>query len=122
MQGIASDIEAAGATLVALTPQLAEHSQTMIERHKLSFDLLSDPGNEYAAALGIRFELPDDLKTVYQSLGLDLVKHSGIDSWTLPMPGRLVVDSSGVVRTAAFDPDYTHRPEPEVVLEDLAKL
>jgi peroxiredoxin len=121
LQGIVNDIEAAGATLVALTPQLPEHSQTMVERHKLGFDLLSDPGNEYAAELGIRFDVPEDLKTVYQSLGIILDQHSGTDSWTLPMPGRIVTDSSGVVRTASFDPDYTHRPEPEVVLEELAK-
>ena len=116
-----NDIEAAGATLVALTPQLPEHSQTMVERHKLGFDLLSDPGNEYAAELGIRFDVPEDLKTVYRSLGIILDQHSGTDSWTLPMPGRIVVDSSAVVRAASFDPDYTHRPEPEVVLEELAR-
>ena len=28
----------------------------------------------------------------------------------------------GTVRAASFDPDYTHRPEPEVILEDLAAL
>ena len=122
MQGINDQIQAAGASLVALTPQLPEHSLTMIERHKLGFELLSDPGNRYADQLGIRFALPDYLKTVYESLGLDLAKHSGEDDWTLPMPGRLVADSTGKVRSAVFDPDYTHRPEPEEVLKDLADL
>ena len=122
MQGINDQIAAAGATLIALTPQLAEHSLTMVERHKLGFDLLSDPGNRYAAELGIRFPLPDYLKTVYQGLGLDLAKHSGEDDWTLPMPGRLVADGQGVVRAASFDPDYTHRPEPDEVLSALAQL
>ena len=122
MQRIVSEIEQAGATLVALTPQLPEHSLTMVERHKLSFDLLSDPGNEYAAELGIRFQVPDDIKAIYQGFGINLESHSGRDDWTLPMPGRIVADASGVVRSAAFDPDYTHRPEPEDVLKDLATL
>ena len=122
MQGINDQIQAAGATLIALTPQLPEHSLTMVERHKLGFDLLSDPGNRYAAELGIRFELPEYLKTVYQRLGLDLEKHSGVDDWSLPMPGRLLADSTGTVRATAFDPDYTRRPEPEEVLADLANL
>ena len=122
MQGINDQIQAAGASLVALTPQLPEHSLTMVERHKLGFELLSDPGNRYAAELGIRFTLPDYLETVYRGLGLDLAKHSGEDDWTLPMPGRLVADSTGTVRSATFDPDYTHRPEPDEVLKDLANL
>ena len=122
MQGVVEDIKNAGATLVALTPQLPEHSQTMVDRHKLSFDLLSDPGNAYAAALGIRFEVPPNLKPIYQSFNINLDSHNGDDSWTLPVPGRVTADSSGIVRASAMDPDYTKRPEPEAILEDLAKL
>lgn len=33
------------------------------------------------------------------------------------MPGRLVVDRSGVVRAVDADPDYTVRPEPSATLE-----
>ena len=122
MQSIEQQIRDLGANLVALTPQLPEHSGKMIERHKLSFDLLSDPGNAYAAELGIRFTVPQYLKTVYQGIGIHLDAHNGDASWTLPIPGRFVVDASGVVRTASVDPDYTHRPEAHTVLDDLAAL
>ena len=94
----------------------------MVEKHKLSFDILSDPGNEYANALGIRFQVPDELKVIYQSFGINLDTHNGDGSWTLPVPGRIVADSSGIVRASAMDPDYTKRPEPETILEDLARL
>ncbi len=122
MQAICEELAAKGATLVAITPQLAEHSRTMIERHSLSFDLLSDPGNEYLSTLGLRFELPDDVKEVYLSIGIDLPKHHGEDSWTLPVPARLLVDSSGIIRAADIDVDYTRRPEPEKTLTDLDGL
>ena len=59
-------------TLLAITPQLAEASHSLIEKHGIGFDLLSDPGNDYAANLGLRFKLPDDLKAVYLSFGIDL--------------------------------------------------
>ena len=94
----------------------------MVERHKLTFDILSDPGNRYAGALGIRFDLPADLKAVYQSIGLDLAGHNGDESWSLPIPGRVVADAGGLVRASEFDVDYTRRPEPETVLEDLRRL
>ena len=111
-----------GATLVAVTPQLAEHSRTMIEKHKLGFDLLSDPGNAYAATLGLRFEVPDDLREVYLGFGINLPVHNGDDSWTLPIPARLVIDSGGIVRAADIDVDYTKRPEPDKTLADVKAL
>ena len=111
-----------GATICAITPQLQEASRPLIEKHKIAFDLLSDLGNEYAAKLGVRFKLPDDLKQVYLSFGNDLVVRNGEDSWTLAMPGRFVVDIKGIVRAVDVDPDYRYRPEPDKTVEDLKGL
>ena len=61
---MAGTLKELGATIVAITPQLAEASRSLIEKQKISFDLLSDPGNAYAAKLGLRFALPDDLKAL----------------------------------------------------------
>ena len=109
-------------TLVALTPQIPARSLEMAEKQVLDFDLLSDPGNDYAAALGLRFPLPPELKTIYQSFGLDLAASNGDLSWTLPMPARVVVDASGVVRAVDVDPDYTRRPEPDHTLAQARAL
>ena len=94
----------------------------MIEQHHLGFDLLSDPGNAYAAELGLRFTLPDDLKEVYLSFGNDLAVRNGEESWTLPMPGRFVIDSQGIVRAVDVDPDYQNRPEPQKTVDDVRAL
>ena len=120
MQAVAPQIKANGANIVAITPQLPEHHGNMIEKHGLDFDLLSDPGNEYANKLGLRFTLPDEVIEIYQGFGIDLVKHNGEDSGTLPMPARLVVDANGTVRVVDADPDYTRRPEPEKTVADVA--
>jgi peroxiredoxin len=122
LRDVNADLKDLGATLVAVTPQLAAHNQTMIERHKLDFDMLSDPGNEYAAKLGLRFEITGELRGVYQAIGLDLPGTNGDDSWTLPIPARLVIDSSGVIRAADIDVDYTRRPEPEKTVADVKAL
>ncbi len=94
----------------------------MIEKHSLTFDVLSDPGSAYAAQLGVAFDLPDDLAAVYGKLGINLPKHNGEDRWQLPMPGRFVIDREGIVRVVDVDPDYTNRPEPQKTLDDLAAL
>jgi len=122
LQAVADNLRTHNATIVAITPQLAEHSRTMVEKHTLGFDLLSDPGNAYAAELGLRFTLPDDLKDVYSSRNIDLPAYNGEDSWTLPMPARLVVDPDGIVRAADIDPDYRYRPEPQKTVDDVAAL
>ncbi len=111
-----------GATLVAITPQLSEGSRSLIEKQGITFDLLSDPGNDYAAKLGLRFKLPDDLRAVYLSFDIDLAVRNGEGSWTLPMPGRFVVDAAGIVRTADVDPDYQYRPEPRKTVDDVKAL
>jgi len=122
LQQVLGRLQEHGATLVALTPQLPEHSRGLAAKQQLGYELLSDPGNAYAAELGLRFALPDYLRELYQSRGLDLPKYNGEASWTLPMPGRFVVDRGGIVRAADVDPDYTRRPEPEKTLADLGRL
>ena len=84
--------------------------------------MLRDEGNEVAATLGLRFELPADLKQVYLGFGIDLEKSNGESSWTLPMPARYVIDPTGVIRQASVHPDYTTRPEPEEAMATLRAL
>ena len=94
----------------------------MIERHKLTFDILSDPGNEVAARFGLRFRLPDDLEEVYRGFGIDLAANHGEDSRTLPLPARFIIDSGGTIRDVEVNPDYRFRPEPQTAVDVVASL
>jgi len=117
-----NDIQALGATLILISPQLEEHNRAMAEEKKLSVDILSDPGNEVAERYGIRFKLPEDLKGVYEGFGIRLDEYNGDTSWTLPMPTRLIIDRDGIIRDAEVNPDYTVRPDPEDTIEALEKI
>ena len=105
-----------GAQLVAISPQNAVNSRKSIRTNGLEFPILSDPGNETAAAFGLRFKLPDYLVELYKSLKNELPAFNGDASWTLPMPGRFVIGQDGIILYAEVNPDYTHRPEPEDML------
>ena len=74
------------------------------------------------ASFGLRFTLPEDLKSLYLQFGIDLAEGNGEDSWTLCLHGRYIIDGKGLVRYAQTDPDYTRRPEPEETLDALLKL
>ena len=94
----------------------------MIESHCLEFDILTDPGNAYAAKLGLRFEVPANIREIYEDFKINLAGTNGDDSWTLPIPGRIIVAQDGVVRDIDADPDYTVRPEPSTTIDRLKKL
>lgn len=122
LQKLHGAFQAAGASLVAVSPQRAEQNKLVAEKHSIGFPVLSDPKNAYAAALGLVFTLPEDLRAVYRGFGIDLLADNGDDSWTLPLPARIIVESSGIIRSIDADPDYTIRVEPEASLTAVRAL
>ncbi len=116
LQEILPEIRAAGGSLVAISPENAANSRKSVRQNELSFPILSDKGNEVAAAFGLRFRLPDDVIAIYKGFGNDLTMVNGEPSWTLPMPGRFVVGPDGVIAAAEVNPDYTRRPEPALLI------
>ena len=112
-----------GADLVAISPQLPEHSAKIVRRHKLEFDVLSDRRNAVSRQWGLVFTVEGTLRETYQgAFKLDLSRFNGDDSWTLPMPGRFVLGRDGRVLATDFDPDYTRRPEPDATVDFLKSL
>ncbi len=75
-----------------------------------------------ARKFGLVYTLPDDLRQVYLKFGIDLAQANGDDSWTLPMPGRFLIDRTGTIRAAYADPDYTRRPDPARTIDALRAL
>jgi peroxiredoxin len=108
--------------LVAISPQLLQHSRALIKEKKLTFEVLSDPGNAVARKFGLVHTLPEDLRKIYLKFGLDVPKHNGDDSWTLPLAARYIIDQEGVIRYAEADTDYTVRPDPEHTLIALKSI
>jgi peroxiredoxin len=118
----ASEIAAAGATLVLISPQKIELSRKMMEDKGLSAVMLSDPGNGTAARYGLRYYLPEELKAIYRKFGVNLDVYNEDDPWTLPLPARLIIDPQGVIRHADISADYTIRPDPQETIKELKKI
>jgi len=119
-QEVLPEICQRNAKLVAITPELPDHSLSMVEKQKLEFPVLSDVGNLVARQYRLVFRLPLRLRLLYKLAGkIDLRRFNGDDSWTLPMPGTFVIARDGIVRAAFVNADYTLRMEPAAVLEAL---
>ena len=122
LEDLRPEIEARGASLVAISPQMPANSRKSQRDNKLGFPILSDVGTTVAAAFGLRFRLPDDLIEVYRQFGNDLPRINEDPAWVLPMPARYVIGTDGVIAYAEVNPDYTRRPEPSDLLPILDHL
>ncbi|BHH85589.1 peroxiredoxin-like family protein [Desulforhopalus sp. 52FAK] len=121
-QEVLDKITAAGANLVAISPELPDASLTTIEKNELQFTVLSDPGAKYAKSLGIVFTLPDSLKPIYQEFGIDVEHHNGSGQFDLPLAATFVIDTNGKVLFSDVNADYTYRAEPSEVVQALNSI
>jgi peroxiredoxin len=116
-------LQALGASLIAVSPQTPDNSLSTVERNELAYPVLSDVGLHVARAYGVAFDLPTELVELYQrQWNNDLVKWNGEDGWSLPIPATYVIGEDARIVLAHVDPDYRERLEPEAVLARLRTL
>lgn len=109
-------------TLVAISPELPDHTLTLQAKHGLAFPVLSDVGNAVARCFGLVFTLPQTLRPVYEGFGVNLPARNGDASFELPLPGTFLIDGDGNVLESFVDTDYRARLEPAVALAWIDRL
>ena len=117
-----AEVKAAGATLVAITPELPDSSLTTAEKNNLEFEVLTDKDSAYIKQLGLVFTLAEELRPAYEGFGIDIAKHNGNDTFELPLAATYVVNTQGEIVSAWADADYTKRQEPSEVVGILKGL
>jgi len=116
------EITAAGAQLVAISPQTPDKSVDQVTNSKLTFEVLSDIDNKLARECGLVFTLPESLRPIYNAWEIDIPDHNGNDSFELPIPATYIIDTDGKIRYVFADMDYTKRLEPDIIIEQLQML
>lgn len=110
-----------GASLMALTPELPDKALSTKEKNALEFQVLSDTNNWVAEQYGLKYTLPANIATRYES-GFGLSQYNGNAEATLPLAATYVVDKNGVIQYAFLDADYRNRAEPSAILKVLEAL
>ena len=111
-----------GIVLIAISPQKPDGSMTMQEKNELTFAVLSDPGNQVAAALGV---LTAPTKVAWEAQrrrGIDLTELNSDGTTGLPMPTVAIVDTTGIIRWIDVHPDHTTRTEVAEIVSALDTL
>ena len=115
-------IEAAGASLVAISPEKPDDSLSTAEKNALSFEVLSDVGQKVGRAFGLVYEFTDELRSVHVGFGLDIPARNGsAGEWALPISATYLIDPDGIIIYAHTDADYRDRADPRDVLEVLTR-
>ena len=113
-----AEFTAAGAQVVAVSPQLPDHSLTTREKTKLAFPVLSDVGLNTARAFRVAFELPQALLGLYAHFGHPLENFNGLAGGKeLPLPATFLIRADRTIAYAHVAADYTRRSEPLEVLK-----
>jgi peroxiredoxin len=116
MNLVAPQIEAAGASVVAISPQTEKQAYFMHDQHKLRFPILVDVHNDVARKFGLVYRVPEEQQKLYRRTFVNLPMANGDESWELPIPATYVMDRDGKILFAAANEDYTERPEPLEIL------
>ena len=110
--------KAAGANLLALTPEVPDKSMTTIEKNKLAFEVLSDKGNTIGKEWGVVFKLTPEVAASYEkSFGLSA--YNGNTAAELPLAATYIIEKNGIVSYAFLDADYRNRAEPAALTQFL---
>jgi peroxiredoxin len=112
-----------GASLVAISPQAADHSLTLAEKNELTFPVLSDLDQEFIRAYRVQFTLTGDLEDLQVNVFQNDPREQNADhTRSLPVPATFVIDQGGVVRAAFVSADWRYRPEPADIIATLEAL
>lgn len=122
LQQYMPQIKALGGALVAISGQTPDNSLSMVEKHRLTYEVLSDTGQAVASSYGLVFRLPDYLQEAYEKLGHPIPMFNGAGQQTLPVPGTFVIGPDGIIRFAYANPDYRYRADPADILAVLKSL
>ncbi|MEO5667033.1 MAG: peptide-methionine (R)-S-oxide reductase MsrB [Bdellovibrionota bacterium] len=106
-----------GAQLVAVSPETPDSGVSTAEKDGLKFEILSDANNKIAKSYGLVFGVPNDLKELYKSFGIDLQKNQSNPDWELPVPATFVIGKDLTIHYVFADVDYKKRAEPADIIE-----
>lgn len=116
------EITAAGAQIVSIMPDVSEFTGSYRSRNALPFRILSDVDLGYSLLLGLVFWIGNDIKTLYDELGVDLGRYQGNRSYFLPIAAKFIVDQSGTVRAREVNVEFRQRMDPDAIVAALRSL
>ena len=121
LQAILPQIQAAGATVVAVSAMKPDFSAATQNQNELTFTVLSDMDTAVASQYTTVIQNPQTSTQAMADLGYDFYAFYDNQSGNLPVPATFVIDQQGkIIFAASKGGDYRERVEPQAILDALA--
>lgn len=122
LQKIEAQLLESGFQIIAISPDRPEKLKESMDKHQLTYHLLSDNAMTAATALGIAFHLDDALVSKYKDeYKIDLEGDSGYTHHLLPVPAVFIVGQDGEIHFSYVNPDYKVRLDGNELLKAAKK-
>lgn len=105
-----------GYQLLAIGMDNPAHMKASIQRHQLTYTLLSDSDAVAAKAYGLAFHVDDTMVQIYKGYNINLDEASGNSNHILPVPAVYLVGTDHIIRFSYYNPDYKVRIAPDKLL------
>ncbi len=116
LQGIEKDIVALGYQVIAISPDSPENLKASLDKHQLSYLLLTDANMALSRAFGLAYAVPEASKErLKQSSG-------GMNEGMLPVPSVFILNTKGEILFEYINPDYKKRLKGSLLLSVLKEL
>jgi peroxiredoxin len=110
LQGVVKDLADAGYQLLAISPDKPEELAKSIDKHTLTYTLLSDSDASAIQAFGLAFKASASQFTL-------LEQYSGQKTHALPVPAVYILGTDGTIKFVHYDPDFKVRMDPVKIVE-----
>ena len=99
-------IEAKGAIVIAVSPELDESIEKMVSKTDASFHIISDKGYVIMEKYGVSFKVNRTTLAKYKLIGVNLEKANGNTDYILPVPATIIINQNGVIDYIHFDENH----------------
>ncbi len=121
-EAVLPEIEKAGATLVAISPQTPDASLNITEKNALQFNVLSDNGNMVSKEFTTIHKNPERSLHTMCELGYDYESYNCDEASEIPIPATFIIEKNGSISYAKTEGgDYRNRVEASDIIAALNK-
>ena len=122
LAAIHDEIRALNARLVSIMPDTAAFTADYVAKHRLPFPILSDIDLGYAFSLDLIFWVGEEVRRLYEEVGVELERYQGNQGWFLPMGAKFIVGQDGLIKARQVNIEFRERMEPSALLTVLREL
>ena len=116
LQGLESVLDSLGFQIIAVSADRPAKLKKSLNKHQLSYILLSDSAMAGAMHLGLAWQMSEKQVGRYRLKMMDVEASSGRDHHMLPVPGVFILNRKGIVKFQYVNPNHRERLSSAVLL------